>query len=189
MRKSFVLTGVLLLILFLSPSLVASSLKFGISMNYYRVSDPIYRELYGKGNVLMGGLLGLEIGNWCEIRVEGSYFRDKGKMNLTEEEIIFTLTSPAILGIRIKFASQKAFNIYMGGGVDIYSYKERVPPRLENFSGRKAGFHIEGGSLIKLLHNFYLDLNIRYIKVDVNPLGELIKLGGIRTGIGFEYRL
>jgi hypothetical protein len=40
-----------------------------------------------------------------------------------------------------------------------------------------------------LLHNFYLDLNIRYIKVDVNPLGELIKLGGIRTGIGFEYRL
>ena len=39
-------------------------------------------------------------------------------------------------------------------------------------------------SIVKI----YLDLNIRYVKFDVNPLGEIIKLGGMRAGIGFEFR-
>lgn len=188
MKKSFILTAVLFLSLFFSPNIFASPFKLGISMNYFRVTDPIYRELYGKGSVLIGGFLGLEMGNWLEFRTEWSYFRDKGQMSITDEEIIFTFTAPAILGIRLKFANRKTLNIYIGGGVDIYSYKEIEPPRLKNFSGRKVGFHIEGGSLIKLLHKIYVDLNIRYIKCDVNPLGELLKLGGIRAGIGFEYR-
>lgn len=72
--------------------------------------------------------------------------------------------------------------------MDVYSYKEIEPPRFKNFSGRKVGFHVEGGSLIKLLPKIYVDLNIRYIKFDVNPLEELLKLGGIRAGVGFEYR-
>ena len=188
MKKTIILTWIFLFLLFISPLLCASPFKIGVLGSYYNITDSLYQELYGRGNFMFDGFVGLELLNCCEFRAEWIHFRDKGKMSLSEEEIIFTITSPIILGMRLKIIKRDVFSVYVGGGIDFFFYKEAVPPRFKIFSGNKTGFHFEGGSLIRVLNRLYFDLNIRYIKLDVEPLGELLKLGGFRTGIGLEYR-
>jgi len=153
-------------------------------VNYYAISDSLFKDLYGTGNLMFGGQVSFEIIEKYEIRGEVNYFRDTGKMPITEEEIKFTFM-PIVLGMRYKVLKVSLISPYLGAGVDFISYKEDVPDRFEDVSESTTGYHVEAGSYIKMTGRFYIDLNVRYIKADVEPFDEKIKLGGIRVGLGF----
>jgi opacity protein-like surface antigen len=162
----------------------AGALRVGGSIGYYSVADSIYKDTYGSGDFIYGGSLSYDLLRSFEIRGEVGYFKDKGEMTLTQEEIKFSMI-PVVIGMRVKLVKIKKLSPYLGAGVDFCSYKERS--RLGDTSESTVGFHIEGGSYIALGQRFHIDLNLRYVKADAQPFDETIKLGGWRAGVGVEY--
>jgi opacity protein-like surface antigen len=159
-------------------------LRVGGSIGYYSVADSIYKNTYGSGNLICDGSLSYDLLRNYEIRGEVGYFKDKGEMTLTQEEIKFSMIL-VVIGMRVKLAKIKKISPYLGAGVDFYSYRERA--RLGDTSDSTVGFHIEGGSYIALGQRFRLDFNLRYVKADAQPFDETIKLGGWRAGVGVGY--
>ncbi|MEA3420870.1 MAG: outer membrane beta-barrel protein [Acidobacteriota bacterium] len=175
----------LLVVMFLS-TLFASGEGFRLegSMGYYSIADSIFKDTYGSGNLMYGGSLSHDLWRNFELRGEVGYFKDRGETTLTKEEIKFSII-PVVIGVRVKLIEIKKLNLYLGAGVDIYSFKESAP--IGDTSDSTTGYHVEGGSYIALGQRFYIDLNLRYIKADARPYDETIKLGGHRVGIGVGY--
>lgn len=186
MKNSMTVILVLFFIVILSNYGLAEDFKAGGSLNYYSVTDSIYKDTYGKGNLMFGCSLSYEVIRKLELRAEANYFRDKGGMTKTKEEITFTII-PIVLGVRYKVLELNRLSPYLGAGVDFYFYKEDVPPRFEDVLDSTTGFHIEVGSYVNVIHGFYLDLNVRYIRANAKSDDETIKLGGFRAGIGMGY--
>ena len=185
MKKNIIVVIALSMLMgFVPPYSFPLSLKAGGSVNYYAISDFLFKDLYGTGNFMFGGHVSFEIIDKYEIRGEVNYFRDTGEMPITGEEIKFTFM-PIVLGIRYKVLKVSIISPYLGAGVNFISYKEYVPDRFENVSESTTGYHIEAGSYINMTGRFYIDINVRYIKADVEPFDEKIKLGGFRAGLGF----
>ena len=179
--KSIFLT--FLLIMSLSQMALAVDHKAGGNLAFYAVTDSLYKDVYGTGNLMFGAFLSFEFMKRLELRAEANYYKDAGEMTVSKEEIKFTLI-PLVAGIRFKLINSK-ISPYLGAGIDFCYYKEALPERIEDVSESKLGFHGELGTYLKVTHNLFLDLNIRYLKLDVKPLNETVKLGGIRAGVGF----
>jgi len=158
--------------------------KTGGAIGPYFVVDSIYKDTYGSGSLIYEGFLSYELSRRLEIRAAVGYFKDKGEMTLTREEITFSMV-PVVVGMRVKLAKWAKLDPYLGLGVDFYSFKERA--RLGDTSGSTTGFHLEGGSYVALGQRFYVDINLRYVKADAQPLDEVIRLGGWRAGVGMGY--
>jgi opacity protein-like surface antigen len=175
MKKIMIAITVMLFIVSLSPSALAESFKIGVSLNYYSVAESIYRDIYGRGNLMFGGALSYEPVRMFELRAEVNYFQQKGKMTISQEEITLTMI-PIILGARISFIEINKLSPYIGAGVDFYSYKEELPDRFDDVSEHITGFHVEGGLYVNVIHSLYIDLNVRYTKADTKPFDETVKL-------------
>jgi opacity protein-like surface antigen len=169
----------------LSRNALAKGFQAGFSLNYYSPNDSFYKDTYGKGNFMFGGSLSYKTKIRLEFRAEVNYFRDKGEMTVTKEEIKFTIV-PIVLGLRFKIID-KNLSPYLGAGIDFYSYKEKYPERFEDVSESTTGFHAEIGSYMNITPRIHLDLNVRYIKADAESFDEKIKLGGLKAGIGIGY--
>lgn len=153
-------------------------------MGYYSVADSIYKNTYGPGHLMYGVFLSYDLMRNFELRGEVGYFKDKGEMTLTQEEIIFSII-PVVLGMRVKLFEIKYLAPYLGAGVNFYSFKERA--RIGDTSDSTIGFHVEGGSYIALGQKFHIDINLRYVKADAKPYDETLKLGGFKVGVGVGY--
>lgn len=184
MKKIMLALIALFMLVNSSQPCLAESFKIGGSLNYYSVTESIYKDVYGKGTLMFGGALSYEPIRRLEFRAEANYFRQKGEMTISKEEIALTII-PITLGARIRFIEINRLNPYIGAGVDFYSYTEELPDRFDDVSEHTTGFHVEGGFYVDAIQSLYLDVNIRYIKADTKPFDETVKLGGIRAGIGF----
>jgi opacity protein-like surface antigen len=178
------LSSVLALLLVLPLFSPAAKLRVGGSLSYYSLSDPIYEDTYGSGNLCINASISYDPLKYLEIRGEVGYFKDTGETTLTREEITFSMT-PVAIGLRAKWVTTAKFSPYLGFGVDLVSFKEKA--RLGETSDSATGFHLEAGSYVELGRRFHLDLNLRYIKADARPLDETIRLGGWRAGIGVGF--
>jgi len=187
MKRIMRIVLILGLLILLSQSTLAGDFKIGVSLNYYSVSDSIYKDTYGSGNLMFGAYLNYELFRFLEIMAEANYYQDKGEMTLTKEEMKFTLT-PLVLAIRGKLPNMKTSTPYLGVGLEYYLYKEDLPDRFEDVSESTVGFHAEAGVYVNVLKSLFLDLNFRYIKADAKPFDETIKLGGLRAGLGIGFR-
>jgi opacity protein-like surface antigen len=184
MKKIMVAFTALFTLVSTSQPCFAESFKIGGCVNYYSVADSLFKDVYGKGNLMFGGALSYEPIRMLELRAEAHFFKQKGEMTISKEEITLTMR-PIILGARIRFVEINRLSPYIGIGVDFYSYKEKIPDRFDDVSEHTTGFHVEGGFYVDAIHSLYLDVNIRYTKADTKPFDETVKLGGIRAGIGF----
>jgi len=165
--------------------LLAESIRVEGCLNYYSVSDSIYKDIYGSGNIMFGGSIGYEVINKLELRGEFNYYQDKGEMTLTKEEITFTII-PLVFGLRYQLVKNKV-NPYLGAGLSYYTYKEKLPSRFGNVSDSTLGYHFEGGAYFNLTKNIFIDLNFRYTIANAESEDETIKLGGFRAGFGIGY--
>jgi opacity protein-like surface antigen len=164
----------------------AASVRVGGSVNYYAVSDSNIKSIYGSGSSMVGGFLSLGLFRRIEIGAEANYFRAKGKMTLTEEEISLVLM-PFVLRARYRIADFGRFGPYLGAGLAYFSYKENLPSRLGNVSETAVGELGEAGCYCQFGKRLFLDVNIRYIICETKPFDESIKLGGLRAGLGIGY--
>ena len=187
MKKIMVVTFTLLLMMSLSSPALAQAFKVGGYVNYYSPQDSVYKDVYGKGNLMFGASLSCNLFWKIEIRAEANYFKDKGGMTITEEEVKFSLI-PIVVGIRVRVIQNKKMSIYLGAGVDFCSYKEKLPERFEDVSESATGPHAEVGTYLYLPHRLYMDINLRYLILNVEPSEEKIKLGGWKAGIGVGKR-
>ena len=186
MKKTIVTLIAMLSLLNLSPLNFAKGFGVGGSLNYYAVTDSIFKDIYGPGNIMFGCSLSYELIHKAELRAEVNYFRDRGEMSISQEEITMNII-PIVLGIRIRIKDIKSYSPYVGAGICFYSYREELPERFEDVSESTIGFHVEVGSYVDITHRFFLDLNVRYINAADKPFDETIKLGGFRAGIGIGY--
>jgi opacity protein-like surface antigen len=170
------------------PSLAwAHKLKAGASLNYYMLNNSIFKETYGRGDLMFGASLGYEVIRKLELRAEISFFQPKGKMTLTKESIKLSIL-PVIAGVRFRFMDAGRWSPYVGGGAGSYSYKETLPERFGDVSGSTSGIHFEAGSYLRLSDLVFLDINARYILAKDKPFSETVKLGGIRFGVGAGFQ-
>lgn len=187
MRKIVIGFGVAVFMLGLGRPAFSGPLRLGFSAGYYIPSDSAYKDLYGQGNLMFGASLGFELIRKVEIRLEGGYFQDSGKMNLTGEDLKLSFFAGS-LGARFRFIDGKALQPYVGAGVTMYSYKEDLPPRLEDVSKTAVGFQGEAGIYYALSAMVLLDLNFRYVSMNTKPFSESVKLGGLRAGLGVAFQ-
>ena len=185
MKKALVLSSIFLLMTGRVGNVFAGEFKAGLYASYCALTDSIYREIYGDGGVAFGGSLSYDVLKKFELRAEFHSFQKTGKMTLTQEDVILTLT-PIILGMRFRILGQKV-SPYIGAGLGTLLYKEKLPGRLEQVSERATSLHFEGGSYVNLKPRLLLDLNIRYSRAPTQPFSEKIQLGGLRAGIGIGY--
>ena len=187
MRKTLISIAIAIFVLGLAQSAFSGPLRLGLMAGYYMPSDSAYKDLYGQGNLMFGGSLGFDLIRKLEVRLEGGYFQDSGKMNLTEEDIKLSFFAES-LGARFRFVDEKALQPYVGAGVAMYSYKEDLPARLEDVSKTAVGFQGEAGIYYALSAKVLLDLNFRYVSMSTKPLNESVKLGGLRAGLGVAFQ-
>ncbi|MBW2991287.1 porin family protein [Candidatus Woesearchaeota archaeon] len=185
MKKSILFLLALLLVSSFSFQCWAGTFKIGASVNYYLISDPIFKELYSSGGMMFGGFLSFSY-KMFELRTEFNTFQMNGNMSLTEEEIKFSMT-PIVVGLRV-FLPNKTVSPYLGGGLTYCSYKEELPARFEPVSESVTGFHFESGSYFILAKGLLLDLNVRYSNLNAESFADDVKIGGIRAGLGVGYR-
>lgn len=185
MKKSLgALFGLLLLAMAIPAD--SGSLRISASLDYYSLQDSLYKDIYGSGNLMMGGSLNYVFIRRFEVRAEAAYFLDKGTMTATQEELKFRLV-PLLFGVRFRFL-QKKFSPYLGAGMGSYSYKEYYPERFGNVSDSTFGYHLESGGYYDLASRLFLDFNVRYTKADADAYDMTVKLGGFKIGIGIGYR-
>jgi len=162
-------------------------LRLSLTAGYYMPSDSAYKDLYGQGGLMFGSSFSFELFKKLKARLEGGYFQDLGKMNLTKEDLKLSLLAGG-LGARLRFVDAKLLRPYVGGGLVIYAYKEDLPSRLEDISKSAVGVQAEAGTYVSLTQQILLDVNFRYVFMNVKPADEAVKLGGIRAGLGIVYQ-
>jgi len=185
MKKSILFLLALCLVSGFSYQCWAGSFKVGASVNYYAISDPIFKELYKSGGMMFGGFLSYSY-KMFELRTEFNTFQMNGNMSLTEEEIKFSMT-PIVIGLRAGFL-KRTVSPYLGGGITYCPYKEDLPARFEPVSESVIGFHFEAGSYFYLAKGLHLDFNVRYTNLNAESFEGDVKIGGIRAGLGVGYR-
>lgn len=186
--KKIMITLVLLLTVGLS-SAIAQIFKAEFTLSPYTPEDPLYKEVYGNGSLMYGVSLSLNLIWRIEFRAEVNYFRDKGNMTVSGEEVVFTFM-PVFVGARIRIITIKKFTPYIGFGYVVHAaYSEKLPERFGDVSeNAKGGYLIEAGVYVNLLKRFYIDANIRKIDLDVEPFGNPRELGRFSGGIGVGLR-
>ncbi len=186
MKKYIILIFVLLNFTIMAENISAKNIKIGCLLNYYFIADSTYKDIYGNGNIMVGGSVSYEISRNLELRGELNYFRDKGKMTLTKEKITFTII-PIVCALRYKVIELNKQTVYLGAGLNYYYYREKLPPRFKEVDDATMGYHFEIGSCLNLSQRFYMDFDLRYIFAKASAYEEKMKLGGIRAGIGIGY--
>lgn len=169
-------------------SVTVRGFKAGAHTGFYFLSDSLLEDIYGSGSFMFAGSISLELIRNLEFRGEYNYFHDRGAMTISKEELEFTIND-IVLEARYRFFSKQKLSPYLSAGVDFISFKEVYPERLGVYADKVNGTHFGTGVYLKLNKRFNLDLNVRYIDADVEPFDEVVKLGGIRAGIGMEIRL
>ncbi len=187
MKKTCGGISILICVLALIQSAFSGPLRLGLSAGYYMPADSAYKDLYGQGNLMFGGSFGFELMRKIEIRLEGGYFQDSGKMNLTGEDLKLSFLAGS-LGARFRFVEEKTLHPYVGAGIAMYSYKEDLPTRLEDISKTAVGFQGEAGVYYAISARVLLDLNFRYVSMNTKPFNESVKLGGLRAGLGVAFQ-
>ena len=184
MKKAICVVVVFLLMVVLSQQEArAQNFGVGLQVRGHFPTDPLYKDLYGSGSPAFGGFFSALLKPWLELIAEANFFQDKGGMSLTQEEITLSIQQYGG-GLRINFLNTKLVRAYTGVQLGSFLVKEDVPERLEGFSESSMGFILEGGAYLKLNSKYHLDLNVQYLKLEV----EERNLGGPRVGVGLKFR-
>lgn len=188
MMKKIIHLSFTLLFFIISTQAFAQGFKAGVSLAYYSVDDSAFKDAYGTGNMMFGASLSADIYKKLELRAEINYFSAKGEMTLSKEEITYTLM-PIVAGLRFRVIETKRISPYLGAGLDFCSYKEKVPERFGgDITGSKTGIHGEVGMYVHISQKLQIDINFRYTSAKIEVLEKDREIGGLRAGVGVEYR-
>jgi hypothetical protein len=154
-------------------------IKIGPYAGYFRPQELLLKQIYGEGDVIYGGRLGVHIWNGFYLWLSGSQYKVISKTTFSEDRTTLTLLSTSAFlryGLRLGF-----FIPYAGIGFSHLSFKEEA--EIGNVSGSGSNTVYEGGFELRLNRHFYMDFTARYGVIKVNPTGFEIDLGGLQAGV------
>jgi hypothetical protein len=187
MKKRIIGITFLIILMGILPSAANASVNIGMYGGFKFAGDALYIDLYGSSSPSFGLCGGINLFWRLQLVGEYNFSSDKGKMSVSEEEITFSNQSWSV-GLRIWIATIMKNKPYVGGGVTEFSFEEDLPDRFDDFRDKKVGFYLELGDYYPLIGSkVYLDLNIKYVKVDVQPYDDKISLGGLKTTLGVRF--
>ena len=188
-KNSYIACALLLAAVCAAP-LSASSFSAGVFGQYRVVDNDLFKDTYGNSIIEYGFCLNYRFAKHWGGRVEGAYSKTDGNMTLKRDPISFT-AMPLKVGLRYLFNPfwKETLEPYLGFGVGLVFYKEELPQRFDTISGSEAGSHIELGTLVHIGDRFFLDLNVRYNTLEIQPRDEAVNLPGLSTALGLNLKL
>ena len=156
--------------------------KAEVFFNRSDIPNGLFQDLYGNKIVLYGGALSLSYKR-LELRMGMSFAENNGKMTYTKEDLKFT-TRTIFAGLRFRIIDRKWLSPYIGAGINFAEYKEDNPDRFDDFTSSNTRFLFETGLYVYLGKVLYLDANLNYSPLDIQPAEEIISLGKVRIGGG-----
>jgi outer membrane receptor protein involved in Fe transport len=156
-----------------------SLIKIGPYAGFFQPRDAELKSIYGNGDVIYGGRLGVHIWQGFYFWFSASQFKVISKTTFSEDKTTLTLM-PFSAFLRCSL-SLGFFKPYAGIGFTYMSFKEESA--IGNVTGNGSSTAYEGGFELKMNRHFYLDLGVRYDLIKVNPTGFEIDLGGLQAGV------
>ncbi len=146
------------------------------------IPDGLFKDLYGNKIVLYGGALSLSYKR-LELRTGMSFAENTGFMTFSNEDLKFT-TQVIFIGLRFRILEHRWLSPYVGAGINFAKYREDNPDRFDDFTSTNTRLLLETGLYVYLAKFLYLDANLTYSPLDIQPGEEVISLGKIRIGGG-----
>lgn len=164
-----------------APSPVKKNLliKIGPYAGFFQPRDADLKTIYGKGDMIYGGRLGVHIWQGFYFYFSASQFKVIAKTTFTEDKTTLTL-NPLSAFLRCSI-SLGFFKPYAGIGFMYMSFKEESS--IGNVTGNGRDIAYEVGFELKMNRHFFLDFGVRYEEIKVNPTGFEIDLGGLQAGV------
>ena len=164
-----------------TPSPVKKNLliKIGPYAGFFQPRDADLKTIYGKGDVIYGGRLGVHLWQGFYFWFSASQFKVIAKTTFSEDKTTLTLNPLSAFlrcGISLGF-----FKPYAGIGFMYMSFKEESS--IGNITGNGRDIAYEGGFELKMNRHFFLDFGVRYEEIKVKPTGFEIDLGGLQAGV------
>lgn len=155
--------------------------KVGPYAGYFQPKSVPLKEIYGKGDVLYGGRLGVHVWQGLYFWLSASQYKVISKTTFTEDKTTLTLL-PVHAFVRYSFALG-FFNPYLGAGFNYLSFKEESV--IGNVKGSSSNLSLEAGFELKVNRHFSLDFGARFDQIKIKPenIDEEIDLGGLQAGI------
>ena len=153
--------------------------KIGPYAGYFRPQDMLLKQIYGDGDVIYGGRLGIHLWNGFYVWLSASQYKVISKTTFSEEKTSLSLLSACAFlryGLRLGFLSP-----YAGIGYTYMKFKEESD--IGNTTGNGSHAAYEGGFEIRMNRNLVLDLGARFDSLKVKPTGFEIDLGGLQAGV------
>ncbi len=156
-------------------------IKIGPYAGFYQAQDALLKSIYGNGDMIYGGRLGLHVWQGVYLWFSASQFISLGQTTFSEDKTTLTLTPLSVflrLGISLGF-----FKPYAGAGFTYMSFKEES--EIGNTKGSGKNYALEAGFELKMGRNFFLDFSARFDQIKVKPgeIEEAIDLGGLQAGV------
>jgi hypothetical protein len=165
-----------------APSPVKKNLllKIGPYVGFFQPQDADLKLIYGKGDIIYGGRLGIHLWQGFHIWLSASQFKVIGKTTYSEDKTTLTLI-PLSVFLRCNI-SLGFFKPYAGIGFTYMNFKEEssISP---DTTGNGKNIAYEAGFELKMNRNFFLDFGVRHDQIKVKPTSFEIDLGGLQAGV------
>jgi hypothetical protein len=155
-------------------------IKVGPYAGYFQPKDAWLKTIYGKGDMIYGGRLGVHAWQGFYAWISYSQYRVIGETTFSKDKTTLTL-APLSIFLRYNI-SLGALKPYAGIGYTYMSFKEESDIS-DNTTGNGKNIAYEAGFELQMSRNFFVDLNVRYDQIKVTPKGSETDLGGLQAGI------
>jgi opacity protein-like surface antigen len=157
-------------------------LKFGPYAGYFQPQEALFKQIYGKGDVLYGARLGVHIWKGFHCLLSASQYKVIAKTTYTGDKTTLTLL-PMSFFMRYNLG-RGFFSPYAGIGLTLLSVKEETE-FVGNFKGSGSGPSLEAGFELRVNRHFFIDFGVRFdqVKVKSEDVDGEIDLGGLQSGI------
>jgi|GEM_PF-1017179 len=155
--------------------------KIGPYAGYFQPQNAWLKTIYGKGDVLYGGRLGLHVWQGLYLLLSASQYKVIGQTTFTDDKTTLTLL-PVHAFLRYGFALG-FFIPYLGVGFNFLSFKEESV--IGDVKGSGSNLSLEAGFELKVNRHFSLDFGARFDQIKIKPenIDAEVDLGGLQVGI------
>lgn len=169
-----------------SPGRIVIGLSSGIS----HIQDDVFQELYGRSIIFFRGeyavLLPVPV-RYLDLWMGISYGEKSGLSSYLQDSIKFRMWN---FSYALRFLKPVSIlTPYFGPGLDLVIYREYYPEEflIPSTSGRDIGFHLQGGTYLRVLPSLSAHLRVKYNFLKTTSNAFEVDLGGLELGAGLIF--